>query len=495
MSNGEQFATPQAPPTTVVVSDVTDHELDNVLVGTATGAGMILSGLIEHFFGVNAAAIVDGTAVVTAIQTGAWDKIMTVAGRFFKTAQGEQNSTFYDLCAAILTDLTGVEIDPVPLKQSAFGSGRVAGMEKFGSDLYDMLAKEFAPQSGDLEAPSDAPAKIFLGFLMNFAIRQGNVSAMCEALPSQFKFLEGFRDYGELMAKNLGLGRLARRALTPLIQTLVAEPLQNKLNADYRPKRMAKEQAIKAYFRGEMQLPQLRKELAEEGYSETRQDLMIYDARPLVSDRDVIRLYFQGRLNETDRDKYLTARGYDANSIFLMVEATRPQLTVADILELHLFGAMQDSDATDALSKLGYDATTAAQIVQASTLRHDPSKRTQPLHIRTRTINQLRKEFLDGVINLGEWNTAVTQMGYSQDDISALQLDLLLDQQGRRATRATRAVPSLTWAQLKAAFKSGVVDLEEVKVHLTHRGYSADDIAVLVKELSPPPASTATPTA
>src|SRR5271157_4781422 len=51
------------------------------------------------------------------------------------------------------------------------------------------------------------------------------------------------------MAKNLGLGRMARRALQPLIQILVADPLMYKLQEDYRPKRIGAMPAIKKYFR------------------------------------------------------------------------------------------------------------------------------------------------------------------------------------------------------------------------------------------------------
>jgi hypothetical protein len=71
----------------------------------------------------------------------------------------------------------------------------------------------------------------------------------------------------------------------------------------------------------------------------------------------------------------------------------------------------------------------------------------------------------------------------------------LLDQANRKTTRTTRAVPSLSWAQIKAAYKAGVLDLTEVKDHLTHRGYNAADIATLLKELPPPPPPPVTPAA
>src|SRR5260370_12761142 len=117
-------------------------------------------------------------------------------------------------------------------------------MQVFGGDLYKLLEEEFKPTSGDLQAGDDAPAQRFLGFLMNFAIRQGNIECLTGFLPEEFRVGEGFRAYGELMAKNLGLGRLARQALRPLIQTLVADPLMSKLQEQYLPKRTAPSPAI-----------------------------------------------------------------------------------------------------------------------------------------------------------------------------------------------------------------------------------------------------------
>jgi hypothetical protein len=416
------------------------------------------------------------------------DQVLAFVGKFFVLGQGEKNSAFYDLAGSILEDLTGVPVDTAALKQSTFGSGRLAGMTTFGGDLYDQLAKEFAPKDGTLENPSDDAAKAFLGFLMNFAIRQGNIELLTSLLPESWRIGEGYRAYGELMAKNLGLGRLARRALTPLVQTLVADPLQYQLNAKYTPKRLGPQLAIKAFFRGTMSDAQLRKELSEEGYSLERQNFMIRDAHTLPSDRELIHLFFRGLLDETDLNTELTARGLDANTIFLTIETERPQLDKTEILELYEFGQISRDDAKAELLKIGYEIDVAENIVLAFEMKIQAVPKPKPIRHKVRTFQQLRKEFLDGVIDLVEWNDALTQAGYDIDAITAMTNDLLIDQASRKTTRATHAVPSLSWAELKAAYKAGVLGLQAVKDHLTHRGYNADDIATLVKELPAAPA-------
>jgi hypothetical protein len=474
-------------PTTVVVNDLMATEVDPRQRAKLEGLGQKDSGWFSNIWGRMWATVWDGLGLLVTEIANDVDLVLAFVGKFFVLGQGEKNSKFYDLSATILEDLTGVPVDKDALKKSAFGSGRLAGMQTFGADLFNLLSKEFDPATGDLETPSAAPAQIFLGFLMNFAIRQGNIELLTSLIPEGFRFADGFRAYGELMAKNLGLGRLARRALTPLIQTKVADPLQMLLNAQYRPKRMGKEQAIKAFFRGTMTDAQLRKELAEEGYSDHRQDLMVTDARPLLDAREIVHLYLNGAVEEKRMEAELLARGWAQDDISLVLAFERPKLDKAETLELYEFGQIDRDSALRGLQRLGYTSDDAELIVLGFEMKIQAIGRPKNIRHKARTFFQLRKEFLDGVIDLTEWNDALVQIGYDADAISAMTQDLLLDQAGRKTTRTTHAIPSLSWAQLKAAFKAGVLDLQEVKDHLIHRGYSAADIAILVKELPPAP--------
>lgn len=478
-------------PTQVTVTDVVDHEVDPRKRAQLEALGQQDAGWFGNIWAHFWAAVYDGLAYVMTEIANSLDQVLAFVGKFFLLGQGEKNSAFYDLAGTILEDLTGVPVDKAALKSSTFGSGRIAGMQTFGADLYNQLAKEFAPKNGNLETPDVAPAQIFLGFLMNFAIRQGNIELLTSLLPEGIRVGDGFRAYGELMAKNLGLGRLARMSLKPLITTLVADPLQNSLNAQYRPKRLPKEQAIKAFWRGAISETQMRKELAEEGYSDARQDWMIADARPLLNDREIVHLYLGQLLETQDFLKEMGKRGWNSDEIQNVVEIESPQLTVQEILDLYIFGQLDRATATNGLLRLGYDTGKAENLVLLAEMRAGVVRPVRPRHPRTRTAMQLHKEFLDGVIDLPEWNTQLTQLGYSLDDIAAMTQDLLIDQAHRKTTGTTHAVPSLSWAQIKAAYKSGVLDLAEVEAHLAHRGYSAADIATLVKELpaQPPPAT------
>src|SRR5258708_38259206 len=217
MSNGD----PLLPTTDVNISDVVDHEVDPRKKAELEALGKKDAGDHNAFWAARSGHITDAPALVATIIAGFVDAVLAPLTGLLTAAQGEKNSSFFDLSAKVLEDLTGVEVDAEALKQSAFGSGRLAGMKTFGGDLFDTLEEEFKPASRQLPEGDAGPAKAFLVFLMNFAIRQGNVETILSLIPEEYRYGDGIRAYGELMAKNLGLGRMARQALKPLIQVLV----------------------------------------------------------------------------------------------------------------------------------------------------------------------------------------------------------------------------------------------------------------------------------
>ena len=479
---------PGIPPDNVDIKDVTDKEIDPAAAAFLAALGVVKSGLIERFFGARAAAMIDSATTITAILTGNWDKVMAMVGNLFLAAQGEKNSGFYDLAAAVVEDLTGTKVDAEALKQSTFGSGRLAGMQTLGGDLYNLLEDEFKPASGDLEEGDTAPAEKFLGFLMNFCIRQGNVAAMCEAMPKELGFLSGFRDYGEQMAKNLGLGRLARRALQPLMQILVADPLMYKLQENYRPKRIGATPAIKKFFRTPDFEDQMRKELGQEGYTDDRIDDLITDLRPELSERQLVDYLFRfgdqtttvgGGTTLTIRQR-LAQRGFSAEDVEKQIQLQRPTLKESEIALLFTHAIMDHETAVIYLNKLGYDDDTAQLTLQAHSLTHSQTRRLG--------LGELKKAFHNNVIDLLELKAHLTTQGYSDDDVQIITLDLLQPTTGK--------VRQLSLAEIKAAVKAGALTEHQAHDHLHTLGYSDSDIAVILKifPVAPPPTPPATPT-
>lgn len=467
-------------PTQVTISDVTNTEIDYFEQGKKQAAGAAASGANTDLWARLWASMGRGGMYIVGLFAEAVDEVMNAIGKFFKAAQGEKNSAFYDLTATILEDLTGVKVDAAALKQSAFGSGRIAGMEKLGGDLYNILLQEFAPSNGSNVVADLGPAQRFLGFLLNWSIREGNIAVLSEMLPESVDFAKGFREYGTGMARNLGLGRLARRALTPLIQITCANPLTWKLNTQYRPTRLAKEAAIKKYFRSPDFLDKLKQELSEEGFSDDRIQDLIDDARPLTSELDLTRLLFRGGIADPDFTKLMTARGYDANEQFLLTAAQRPVLDRGEIGHLYQHGAISKDDAIGYLGKLGYTPEIAALALQAHSLA--------TVHVPEIHFGELKRLMQENVIDVTEFQDRLAAQGYNTDDVRLLTLDALNGTKGKQKI--------LDLAEIKAAWKAGILPGAQAIADIEKLGYSKDDATLIVATFptgkkagsTPPPA-------
>lgn len=471
-------------PDTVSITDVTEQEIDPRQRAKLEALGHKDAGWWENLWSRFWHSLYDGLLYVVTEFADGLDEVLAFMGDFFVAAQGEKTPHFWDLAAVILEDLTGVKVDKEKLQAAAFGSGRLDAMQIFGSDLYNTLAEEFKPASGNLEAGDVAPAQKFLGFLMNFAIRQGNVEVLTSLLPEDIRVGEGFRAYGELMAKNLGLGRMARRALQPLIQILVADPLMYQLQEQYRPKRLGPAPAIRKYFRTPEFSDQLKKELAQEGYSDERIQDLIDETRPLVAEETYLKYLFRTGSTEdlingsptSGARQVLFARGYSQDDVDRIIQGSKAVLKESEIAALFVNGIIQHDVASSYMAKLGYDNQTAELALQAHNLTHQ--------HQRRLGLGELKHAFKNNVIDLLELKAHLTTQGFSDDDIQIITLDLLAP--------ATGKVRQLSLAEIKAGYKAGVLSKTQAHDHLKALGYSDSDVAVIIDTL-PAPKPPATP--
>jgi len=84
-----------------------------------------------------------------------------------------------------------------------------------------------APTTG----PGAKAAQTFAGYGVNFGVQNGILALIGSLVPETR--LDEVREMGVEVAQNLGLGRLMRVALRPLVQTLIATPYTHELNTRY----------------------------------------------------------------------------------------------------------------------------------------------------------------------------------------------------------------------------------------------------------------------
>jgi hypothetical protein len=420
-----------------------------------TASGIKSSGVAEYFWAAFWAALVDGIKAIITLLAGAFDEVLSLIVPFLTASQGEKTDGFYDLVAGLLNDLLGVDVAGGDLSDAQSERGRIGAMQQVGGDFFQALANEFIGNQPDAGAGAGtgglpgvpgvpltptqgvAAAKAFIGFLLSFSVRQGNVAVLSDAL--SFHLLTQLREYGEMMAKNLGLSRMARRALQPFVQTLIAGPLQQALNQQYRPHVMDEKQIASAYIRGELDHSDFMARLALQGFTDADAALLISDTYTRLPLDDVLILQDNGIISDSDAQSRITALGFNTSDVPLLRQA-KAFTEVAGVQRAFIKGAITDlqSGAIDTPTfEADVDRTNLPTIekqwykILGENRAHGKRKQL--------SLGFLKKVYLDGTITIDELLSHVALLGYSQDDADIIEVEVLTEQAAEKKKAAAKA--------------------------------------------------------
>lgn len=444
MSNGDQG--PDVPVVTTPDLNTTAKDL---------ASGVQSSGIWNDVLTAVWASVVDGLKFILTLLADVFDDVAALLTNFFTAAQGQDTPGFNNLVAAVLSDTLGVEVSAADLQQAQFQSGRVGAMKQVGADLFNTLANEFitgtasADAGGGIGGLPGTPgvkltpeqgvqaAQAFLGFALSFAVRQGNVAFLSSAIP--WEWLGGIREYGEMMAKNLGLGRLTRRALQPFIQTLITAPLQEALNRQYRPHVLDAKQIASAFIRGDIDRSDYADRLTGIGYTDGDINLLIADTYTRINAAQLVLLHETNAISDSDLQTGLQKLGYNTGDIPLLIQARQLEFVqgadrkYAEILARQLVEGQIDQASF----------TSAVQALRIPKLEADALTRNAAAEVQSRhkhlSLGFLKKAYLNSVITIDEYLTFALQLGYTQDEVDILEQELLVEQKQQAAKVKAKA--------------------------------------------------------
>ncbi len=417
------------------------------------------SGEIERLASALPLAIVKLIAGMIRIVASNADEILAAVADLFHAAQAEGTKGFSDLVAALLGDLLGVEVDGEKIFQTFQEHGRIPAMEEVGKSLVDLLTNEFAPEGTLSAAQGEAAAKAFMGFVLSFSVREGNTDVLASLIPEEYRVGEGFKSYAEAMARNLGLGRLSRLALRPLVQTLLVNPHQEALNLRYRPKDLDAKDAVRGQLTGRVTTDELRANLARAGYSEDKIGVVIEAFYEHLSQEQLRLLKLFGLIPEEDYRLFLLRAGFNGEAIdniekFEEVKEKRAvSLQVANSLRSDVLdGVITPDEYADVLGRLAL--SDAERQGFTSILAEFLGKPR-----RTLTLAQMRQAFIDATIDIGELEAYLERVGYRESDRQILVIDALLrsakHDEAKKRSEARKAPKSATPTKPPSSSGSG----------------------------------------
>lgn len=378
----------------------------------------IVAGLVGGLY-FSLAIIIKG--IVAVILAVASYFAVTVLENISK-AKKDNASQFNDVIAAAMGDVLGTDFsaDEIPAgKGSGGGAARNAAI---GGKLQDLLSQQFggvrelSPEDGAKNAAA------FSGFALNYAISAAFLGILgeCESLG----FVKNFKDLGEDTAQALGLGRLSRLALQPLIRNMVQQPYDLYLRSKVRPDRLTEAQYIHGLHHGDFDESFVRAKLAEKGYPDAEIDRLILE---------------------------LTAH-----------------LAEADILRLIRYGDMTQDEGVAELNVQGIPKVTAERLLRATTLSRADS-------LVSSYVNKIESQYLNGFIDEATFNKGLDAVPWTEEE----------KQWERNFVGVTLDAPqtTLTLTQVKAGIVGGILDFNYLDRWMTNQGYSDEDQLYLEYEI------------
>jgi hypothetical protein len=523
---------PTTPTFRSFVTEMAERNFDPAQAYKVGMQGVKDSGILERFIVGLLRAGIKLLAPLIEEAASLLDDVLAILAEVFQAAQGQHSTGYYLLAGQMVTDLMGVETDGNALAAEFRSGGRQAAMVALGGKIFDVIAAEFAniAQTGATGAFTVAPgqgigglpavtlsptqgvagAKAFLGYLSAFAIREGNTDMLAAYLPHGIG--EMFKDFAEDFSKNLGIGRMARQMWKPLITTMVATPLQQAMNLEYRPTLYDVGQAVRAFITGDLSDSELAAELALHGWNDKRQQGVFWQHAKSLDWNDIHTLAAVGSFQDTDVALWGARLGHTSTVLSFMQQAEDLRPARAECLaaarhfaQQYLQGRItreQYAGAIDSVkNKFDGSPMLSAGEVQAFLSLPVIASAAPRRHL---SLIQLTRQYENGLITLQEFSDGAASMGFSVDDVRLLEQELLIEAK-RASDRAAKAANAalrgrfakLTVAQMKTAFENGLMTLPEVAAELTTRGYAPDSITAIENEfriaakLQPPGTPTA----
>lgn len=483
---------PISPPISVDVTGVGAAEIDYSNQARQLAGGYKSSGILGDLATMLWTWLARHLQDVVAVAAGVYDKFLTVLAQFFFAAQGQRNPAYFELVAALMTDLTGISVDGSKMFHDFQAKGRLASMRDIGGALFNALSSEFAGVEqtdagsawkvspgaglGGLPVHDYVPgdgvnaARALWGFATSFAVREGNTDMLADYLP--YGTGRWFKDFAEDFSKSVGLTRLIRTALGPFMHIQVALPLQYDLHTQYRPTLLGPSEAVRAFFTGALDPDVAIGELRKHGYSDARiEALKSLDARPLSIHEYRTALAASGRQRPADymtgdvvaarlgKDRYdkTTVEGW--LDVLDLDPARRLSLTYVERYVLQFLEGHLTVDAINAFLAQAESASgvllTAGEFASLKALVTSVSV-NPVLRIRHLNLSQLQLAYIDGTISLDELSAHMTQLGYTADDITIFTLETLFKAQQRVQAAATKAAKKKTGTSTPGSILPGI---------------------------------------
>lgn len=474
LKNADPLSQATAKATTQGLKDLGMDEY-SAKIGGATAGGMHAAIM---------AVLTSAIAMFMALATPLLVRFLSILSKFRSSNQ----DAFRELSAAVLSEFLATEVTIPTARPGQSGDATIQTSKAIGDALYARLIKEFAPSGGVTPESGEVAAHTFSGYAVNFGVQNAILGTMADAL--SFHELAQVREMGESVARNLGMGRLQRLALGPLLQNTIQKPYDRKLRKQYRQDHISEGQLVKALNRGKLTLAQVQDYLAQKGYPDDQITELVAQLTAHLTDVEVNLLLRYGVIDEAAAVQMLVDEGWPEATARTKLKVLQTQKL--DSIEGQYVNAWEsiciDRRLDDQTFLDGLSNTHLSDVEKEWERRYVSIKRENP-HTDP-TLAQMQGFYADGIITLDDWDQFLKNKGYDAGDRFGnpdvqfwLTLEMLKKSADANAKAAKGKVKLLTIAQLTKAYKAGGITIQQLQDYLAGEGYGAADVFRLMAQI------------
>lgn len=464
------------------------------------------SGWFEWALGILLEWIPSLIAKIIGFLMGVFGVVVSWVLRKFNEVRESGEFGVQEAAAASVSGLFGVDIPGGVWGPGADFASKQQVAHALAQAILGGLGAGVPASGGDGIPPSGAGAEKFLNTATHIAV-EGWLEGWIMELVSA-GHIEKFAELKDIIVKALGIGRLARRVMSPAVNAFVVEPYRQLLNQTYTPTLLGVDQMVRTYLSGRSTRTELDAGAALHGYSSAKVDVLIDLHRTHISAGDLGSLVDRGHIDESTALAELQAQGYDSHTaaeVLFLARKSRPEAMKRQAIDMAInaFAANKLDQATveNLIENSGLPDTEKAAYIELATL-------TKQVRVQRPSVGQGQSMVEAGIWNLDDFQELLAYYGYNAEDSTDLELLTL----GKLKTAADAAAAKAAAAKEKAAaakekaaaaaqkaaaaaleakahgvsvstyeslVKSGIKTMADYKAFLSAKGISADNITAL----------------
>jgi len=338
-------------------------------------------------------------------------------------AKAENQDGLNTVLAESINEMLGTSLDAGDLNAGGGSGATMDANQNIGDAILSLFEQSFGT-TGPVDADQGAAnARKFAGWAVSFATQQGFMSILTEAC--SLGFLKEFHELPDAVRQGLGLGRLQRLALQPLIQMAIQKPYERYCNNRFRPTQLAEAQLVKALHSGDMNEGDVKAALAELGYADDKIDFILTDFAAKLALSEQLTLLNNGDIQEQDVINNLTLTGLPEDQAKLQLKAAQESQAsgqyssfLSAIGDAYIAGHIDEETYNNLLSNLPLgDAQIEAFRARIGFMQDTPRK--------SLSFSDVQEAIVNGVVDFGYLDKWFAVEGYDSDGQNILSFKVL----------------------------------------------------------------------